>query len=133
MLEIFKNSEEQAKKGEIGGKIAGKLNTVAQQKQRSELGKTFGKKVGLSRQSNKLREILDNQRIVWLHKSGVEAITSPPLESFKSICQILETKVPNQIRNETSFIKVLYNERKTLYSWSIKRREVIRSEVKDER
>ena len=115
--QLFWDRAWQSKQGKKGGKAAGVMNTIAQQKARSIVGKTYGRKVGVSRQSARLKDLLKNA-IIWRHKSGKEVVTNP-CNSFKEICDQLEVVVPGEIKNNSSFIKVLYGERKQLYNWKL--------------
>lgn len=128
LLEIFKDPAEQAKKGRIGGKIAGSLNTPAQQQQRSNLGRLYGRSTGLNNQGPELKKITAFS-IRWYHQSGVNAVTEP-CEGGVDIINQLEKVIPGAIKKQASFYRVLNGSRRRSYGWELKEK-VIRSEVED--
>ena len=128
MLKRFKDSKAQALLGKKGGKIAGSLNTLAQTKARSLVGKKYGRSVGKSNQSSLLKKLL-TMSMIWEHDCGIKVKTKP-CDTFKKICNQLESAVPNKIKNECSLIKVLYGKRSKLYGWKLLIM-VIRSEAGD--
>lgn len=128
LLKRFQDSKAQALLGKKGGKIAGSLNTASQKKARSIVGKKYGKIVGKSNQSLLLKKLL-TMFMVWEYENGLRVKTKP-CDTFKKICDQLESAIPNKIKNESSFIKVLYGERSKMYGWKLLIM-VIRSEAED--
>lgn len=114
---LFWDPDWQSVQGTKGGKVAGKKNTLAQQQARSQVGKIYGPKVGISNQSTKLKALLQNT-ITWRHRSG-KTVTTNPSESFQAICDVLNSNIPGEIRNSSSFRKVLDGQRKQMYNWEI--------------
>lgn len=114
---LFWDPDWQSLQGTKGGKVAGKKNTLAQQQARSQVGKIYGPKVGISNQSTKLKALLQNT-ITWRHRSG-KIVTTNPSESFQAICNVLNSNIPGEIRNSSSFRKVLDGQRKQMYNWEI--------------
>lgn len=128
LLKRFKDSKAQALLGKKGGKIAGSLNTLPQKKARTIVGKKDGKIVGKSNQSLLSKKLL-TMFMVWEYENGLR-IKTKPCDTFKKICDQLENAIPNNIRNESSFIKVLYGKRSKMYGWKLLIM-VIRSEAGD--
>ena len=56
--------------------------------------------------------------MVCLYKTGL-IVKTIPCKSFKQICEQLEKKIPNSIRNSSCFFKLLYGKKKQLYGWKI--------------
>ena len=56
--------------------------------------------------------------MVWEYENGLRVKTKA-CDTFKKICDILESAIPNKIRNESSFIKVFYGERSQMYGWKL--------------
>ena len=128
---LFWNSEWQRKQGLKGGSRGGSANTPAQFLARQTVGLVQGPRVGRSRQSERLKTCL-NRRIVWRHKDNI-SIETLPCDSWTAVVAQLNASLPDfidPIRNETSFIKVLYGERKQIYGWRIESM-AIRSEAED--
>lgn len=126
LLKRFKDSKAQALLGIKGGQVAGSLNTLAQRKARQRVGEKYGRIVGKSNQSELLKKLLTMYQI-WEHDCGIKVKTRP-CNTFKEVCNQLESAVPNKIRNESSLIKVLYGQRLKIYGWKLLIM-VIRSEV----
>lgn len=99
--QLFWDSKWQSCQGIKGGKIAGRKNTLLQQKARSVVGKQYGSKVGISNQSEELKFVL-KRSMVWEYKTGL-IVKTIPCKSFKQICEQLEKKIPNSIRNSLVF------------------------------
>jgi len=116
----------QSEQGLKGGSKGGSANTEKQFLARQKIGNLFGKKVGKSRQSGRLKEMLQN-KWYWCHESSLMVCTLP-CETFQELVNELNKAVPNSIRNNTSFIKVFYGERKQMYGWRLVGK-VIRSEA----
>lgn len=117
LLKRFKDSKAQALLGKKEGQIAGSLNTLSQKKARQRVGKKYGRIVGKSNQSVLLKKRLTMSQI-WEHLCGIKVKTTP-CDTFKEICNQLESAVPNKIRNESSLIKVLYGQRLKIYGWKL--------------
>lgn len=56
--------------------------------------------------------------MIWIHDSGVKVKTIP-CDTFKKVCDQLESAVPNKIINQSSLIKVLYGKRLKIYGWKL--------------
>lgn len=108
------DSEWQRQQGLKGGRKGGTANTQKQFEARQKVGQTYGSTVGKSRQSSKLKEFLQKE-LVWEFQG--QQITTPPCESFTEIVGELNSVRGSCIKNSTSFIKVLYSERKQMYGW----------------
>jgi hypothetical protein len=63
----------QSEQGKKGGKKGGSANTPAQQEARSKVGKEYGPLVGVSNQSQPLKEALSHI-MVFSHEEGAEVV-----------------------------------------------------------
>lgn len=118
----------QSERGQKGGKKGGSANTQAQFEARQAVGKQYGHQTGIRNQGSVLKEIMQYQ-LNWVHDDfpGRSFVTTPS-RSGKAIINQLEKFVPNQIKNDSSFYKVLKGERSKLYGWKLVGKE-IRSEA----
>lgn len=113
------NRKEQSEKGKKGGAKGGSANTREQFNSRQNVGKNFGQKTGLGNQSPFLKEVIQRQ-LAWKHESFPnEIFLTTPSTSGKEIINQLENFVPGQITHESTFYKVLHNERPTMYGWKL--------------
>jgi hypothetical protein len=106
---------------QLGGSVAGKLNTIAQQNQRKKylkrhpenlnpskggsvnspkqrmhsqyLGKTYGKKAGMSRQDPVTKDRIQRP-MRWVHQTGIEVFI-PKAETLQEIADILNLNFPD--------------------------------------
>lgn len=113
---LFWNTEWQREQGLKGGKKGGSANTQTQFLARQQVGKTYGKQVGLSRQKNDLVEILKHSTN-WKHKTG-KTVTLLPQESVTKLCEELQSIEYFNTPNKSLIGKLLRNEKKQLYGWS---------------
>lgn len=131
---LFWNSEWQRKQGQKGGSLGGSANTPAQFLARQAVGRVQGARVGRTRQSDRLKAYF-SKRMIWkyqkaLHDQENLSIEVIPCDTWTAVVAQLNAAVPDSIKNETSFIKVLYGERKQMYGWRIDSM-TIRSEAGD--
>lgn len=112
----FYDPKVQSMLGKRGGSKGGFANTNAQFLARQNVGKQFGKQVGLGNQSEKTKNII-NHPSIWEHKSGVVVVVEPQ-ESFKKIIDILKTKVDQPMPNYATMHKLLKeNYSGRIYGW----------------
>lgn len=112
----FWNSEWQRKQGIKGGTKGGSANTQNQFIARQKVGKTYGKKNGISRQKSDLVEMLKNST-TWKHKTG-KTVILPPQESVTKLCEELQSIQYFDTPNKALIGKLLRGEKKQLYGWS---------------
>lgn len=112
----FWNSEWQRQQGIKGGTKGGSANTQNQFIARQKVGKTYGKKNGISRQKSDLVEMLKNST-TWKHKTG-KTVILPPQESVTKLCEELQSIQYFDTPNKALIGKLLRGEKKQLYGWS---------------
>nr|WDY12781.1 putative HNH homing endonuclease [Chloroidium sp. KL-2023a] len=116
--QLFWDRDWQSVQGKKGGAAAGKANTPAQFLARQKVGLAHGKAVGLSNQSQALKFILSHS-IEWAFKNEKGTFITPPVESAAAIVRELERLKPGNIRNASSFYKVLHGKREKMYGWTL--------------
>jgi hypothetical protein len=137
----FFNKEFQREMGTRGGPTGGARNTEAQFRARQEVGLRYGRATGLGNQGQFLSEFVANFSI-WAYSANAAtgkrgAIRDDerfylvsPKEAFVDITEVLNTFVPNSVKNSASMHKVVYGERSQMYGWRIVC-TLIRSEVRE--
>lgn len=109
----------QSERGKKGGKKGGSANSQAQFEARQAVGKEYGQQTGLRNQGSVLKEMLE-YNLEWVHETFPDKkFVTIPSKSGKEIINQLEKFVPNQIKNEPPFYKVLKGERPGIYGWKI--------------
>lgn len=131
---------------QFGGKIAGKLNTLAQQEQRrkhlqlhpenlnpskggsvgspaqkthsAKLGKTYGKKAGMSRQNSVTKNCIQKPTH-WIHVSGME-VSIPKADTIQEIQEILNRHVPGSVKHSSGLSALLRKVEKRRYGWILR-------------
>ena len=116
------NPETQRMLGLRGGPKGGSRNTLSQQEARSKVGRTYGRVTGMGNQSTRLKTILQ-QKLCWTYKDGATFETGSS-ESAMQIINQLNGFRPSSIKNASSFYKVLHNERKHMYGWTLKKEKL---------
>lgn len=137
------NADKAALSRALGGRIAGKLNTPAQQQQRrknlkrnpqnlnpskagsvgslaqkahsSKLGKTYGRKAGMSRQNPITKERIAKP-MRWIHRTGVE-VSIKKAETLEEIKNILNQYVPESIKFTSGLSDIIRKIEKRRYGW----------------
>ena len=127
---LFWSSDWQRLQGLKGGPKGGSTNTEKQFLARQAVGLAYGKKVGISNQSDSLQSFLKNSQM-WQFNGGEVIVDVPPYESFEDVVRHINASAEalnvyrdknNQIRtitNSTSFAKVRKRERNQMYGWSL--------------
>lgn len=128
---------------QLGGKIAGNMNTPAQQAQRrqhlklhfenldsaaggsvgspaqkahsSKLGKTYGRKAGMSRQNSVTAERI-RKPTQWVHVSGAKVFIEK-VETVQEIMDILNSHVPGSVKYTSGLSSLLRGIDKRRYGW----------------
>lgn len=128
---------------QLGGKIAGNMNTPAQQAQRhqhlkpnlenldpakagsvgspaqkahsSKLGKTYGRKAGISCQNSVTAECI-RKPTQWVHVSGAEVFIKKA-ETVQEIMDILNCHVPESVKHTSGLSSLLRRVEKRRYGW----------------
>jgi hypothetical protein len=128
---------------QLGGKIAGKLNTPAQQAQRhknlklhpenlnpskagsvgspaqkahsAKIGKMYGRQAGISRQDPVTKDQIQKPTR-WVHKSGVEVFISKA-ETVLEIMEILNSHVSGNVKFTSGLSSLLRKVEKRRYGW----------------
>lgn len=137
----FFNPEFQREMGTRGGGVGGFRNTEAQYRARQKVGLTYGRKTGISNQSEMLSEFVKNFSI-WAYsanaatgKRGADRADEQfylvsPKQAFVDISNTLNTFVPDSVRQSSSMHKVVRGERAQMYGWRIVN-TLTRSEVRE--
>lgn len=126
----FWNSEFQSEQGKKGGQKGGSANTPLQQEARSKVGTKWGPIVGLSNQSDNLKNAL-SYIMVFYHEEGVQVIV-PVCKSAAEVFDYLHNEVV-ALGKEYLFSKELVKKakgggpmyglirgkKKKIYGWSI--------------
>lgn len=128
---------------QLGGKIAGNLNTPAQQAQRqkylklnlqnlnpskagsvgsisqkahsSKIGKLYGRQAGISRQNPITKERIQKP-MFWRHVSGVKVFIEKA-ETLQQILEILNAHVPGSVKFTSGLSEILRKVTKRRYGW----------------
>jgi hypothetical protein len=113
----FFDPEWQRQQGKKGGKV--KKNSLKLFEARRKIGKLYGRKTGLKNQSSKLKTFLSKTSI-WVYKKNnvKKTVIILPKESFIEFIFLLE-KISGEKITKSSFYRIVYGERKTLYGWSL--------------
>jgi hypothetical protein len=137
------NADKAALLRQLGGKVAGKMNTPAQQEQRhkhlqlhpenlnpskagsvgspaqkahsAKIGKTYGRKAGISRQNPTTAKRIC-QPTQWEHQSGV-VVFIEKAETVREIMDILNSHVPGSVKFTSGLSSVLRGIEKRRYGW----------------
>lgn len=112
---LFWDHTWQSLQGKKGGKKGGLSNSLKQQLSRSQIGKLYGKKVGVSNQSLNLQIIL-KYSTTWTYKDN-SIIVIESKESAIEIIKELQNFKPGSILKPSAFYKVLHGKRKQMYGW----------------
>ena len=123
---------------QLGGSTAGKLNTPAQQNQRKKhlksynpskgasslqrlhsqyLGKTYGKKAGMSRQDPVTRNRIQ-EPMHWVHTNGTKVFI-PKAETLQEIMEILNQNIPNSVKFTSGLSNIIRGVEKRRYGWTL--------------
>lgn len=130
---------------QLGGKIAGNLNTPAQQNQRRQflklhpenlnaskagsvrnaaqkehsqkLGKKYGSQAGRTRQNPITKQRISNP-MLWIHETGVEVFIQKA-ETLQEIMTILNTHVPDSVKYTSGLSHIVRKVEKKRYGWML--------------
>lgn len=130
---------------QLGGFIAGNMNTPAQQKQRKRdlkkhpenlnpakagsvnsskqrlhsqyLGKTYGKKAGMSRQHPVTKDRIQRP-MLWIHQTGIEVLISKA-ETLQEIVEILNTHVPDNLTYSSALSNIIRGVERRRNGWTL--------------
>lgn len=117
---LFWNNEWQRKQGLKGGSLGGSVNSPAQFLARQAVGRVYGSIVGRTRQSDRLKKLL-NRNMIWRYKDTV-SIETLPCDTATAVVAQLNAAAPGKegiIRNVTTFMKVFYGVRRRMYGWQL--------------
>lgn len=143
---------------QLGGKIAGTLNTPARQNQRRQflklhpenlnpskagsvgsaaqkehsrrLGKTYGSQAGISRQ-NPITKQRISRPMLWFHESGVKVFIQKA-ETLQQIMTILNTYVPDSVKFTSGLSHIVRKVEKKRYGWVLIDDESSTQSIEDE-
>lgn len=115
----FFNSDFQSQQGKKGGIIGGLKKSEKQQTARSKLGKKFGQKVGLTKQTEKSKSFLTKE-LIFQHDSGIIVNILPnSLVSIQQINFLLNKTVAGSVTSTNVPNRLLNGERKKLSGWIV--------------
>ncbi len=121
---FFRSNPEEAKRiAKMGGIASGKIWTEKKRQSSVEkgkkLGKESGRKGGLKSASPESKDKM-KRTIYWKHKNGV-FIETPPQEGVIDYVKLLNSAVPNSVKNPSGISAILRNVEPRRYGWEIVR------------
>ena len=126
----FWNPEVQRELGKRGGSLGGSKNTDAQLKARQQVGKTYGRNVGLGNQSQTVKELLKNIFVFENTNAPNEFFFIGPCKAIIDLARNLneecdkrgmpQLKIDEQrVKKGGTFYKLIKSERPTYLNWKI--------------